>query len=658
MIVVGGGHAGCEAALAAARLGCHTLLVTQMPEAIARMPCNPSIGGIAKSHLVFELDVLGGEMARNTDYTGIQFRTLNASKGPAVQANRAQCDKQLYARRMQEVIATTPHLTVVQDETVGVLIQRRDQLRGVRLALGGEIAAKCVVITTGTALSGRVFIGHDGQDGGGDGRPASRALSESLGQAGFELQRFKTGTPPRIDALSIDWSHTTIQPGDEPPPLFSWQARKQQQAGLFHVEHPPRDDPRQPAGSEQSEPTLFHVEQSAGGQMPCWLTHTTVATHRIIRDNLASSALYGGEIKGTGVRYCPSIEDKVVKFSDREAHHVFLEPEGWNTRWIYPNGLSNSLDRQTQEAMVHSVPGLEQARFLAYAYAIEYDCIDTLELRHTLESKRIPGLFFAGQINRTTGYEEAAAQGFVAGVNAAHVVLERAPFILSRQEAYLGVLIDDLVTKGTNEPYRMFTSRAERRLILRQDNTRFRLAGPAAQLKLADPAFLSETALFSELLQTELARIGKERHNGKSLRLHLVQDGATYATMPGQRADLPQEVIDQIEIHTRYQGYIEQEEKEAARAVLSESVQLPSWLDYWSIAALRYEAREKLSRLRPGTLGQAGRVPGVTPADISVLTIALKRGRPQNVYPGNTCSTAKERMDRKENLMEKTLVTK
>lgn len=630
VVVVGGGHAGCEAALAAARLGCRTMLVTQLPGAIARMPCNPSIGGIAKSHLVFELDALGGEMARNTDFTGIQFKTLNASKGPAVQACRAQCDKALYAKRMQDVIATTPHLTVVQDETVGVAIRDMEKLTGVRLAQGGEIAARCVVITTGTALSGRLFVGHESVEGGGDGRPAARALSESLCQAGFELQRFKTGTPPRIDAWSIDWSQTTIQPGDEPPPLFSWQARRRQKAGMFHVEHPLCDIRHQSALPEQSEPPMFHVEQLAGRQMPCWLTHTTAETHKIIRDNLASSALYGGEIKGTGVRYCPSIEDKVVKFSDKEAHHVFLEPEGWNTRWIYPNGLSNSLDRPTQELMIHSVPGLEKASFLAYAYAIEYDCIDTLELRHTLESKRIPGLFFAGQINRTTGYEEAAAQGFLAGVNAAHVVLEREPFVLSRQEAYLGVLVDDLVTKGTNEPYRMFTSRAERRLILRQDNTRFRLARHAARLKLVDPAFLNETAEFSDLIQAEILRLDHERHAGKCLRLHLSQAGATYASLPGPHPDLPLEVIEQIEIHTKYRGYIEQEEREAARAVLSERLQIPTWLDYWSVAALRYEAREKLARLRPETLGQASRVPGVTPADIAVLTIVLKRGKPRD----------------------------
>jgi len=609
-------------------MGCRTLLVAQSPDAIARMPCNPSIGGIAKSHLVFELDALGGEMARNTDETGIQFRVLNASKGPAVQANRAQCDKISYARRMQQCIARTRGLTVVQDEAAGILVDAGSVLRGVKLSGAGEVPAHCVVITTGTSLRGRVYIGHERVAGGGDGRPAADLLSGSLIQAGFELQRFKTGTPPRIDARTIDWNLTTIQPGDEPPPLFSWAARRRQRAGLFHVEQNTPDQhatPNAPAGSGDR---LFHVEQAGSGQMPCWLTHTTAITHKIIRDNLPGSALYGGEIIGTGVRYCPSIEDKVVKFPDKEAHHVFLEPEGWNTHWIYPNGLSNSLDRQAQEALVHSVPGLEQARFLAYAYAIEYDCIDTLELRHTLESKRIPRLFFAGQVNRTTGYGEAAAQGFLAGVNAALHVLEKAPLILSRQEAYLGVLVDDLVTKGTNEPYRMFTSRAERRLILRQDNTRYRLAEHAARVGLCDATFLEETTTFRWMIQAEMERLATERSDGKTLLVHLSHPGTCYAEMPGRRTDLPDEVIEQIEIMVKYQGYIEQEEREASRAIQAESVQIPHWMDYWSLVALRYEAREKLSHLQPVTLGQASRVPGITPADIAVLTIALRRGQP------------------------------
>lgn len=372
---------------------------------------------------------------------------------------------------------------------------------------------------------------------------------------------------------------------------------------------------------------LFHVEHRApDGQIPCWLTHTTAATHRIIRENLSRSALYGGGITGTGVRYCPSVEDKVVKFPDKDAHHVFLEPEGVNTGSIYPNGISNSLERAIQVELVHSIPGLERVGILAYAYGIEYDCIDTLELRATLEAKRVPGLFFAGQINRTTGYEEAAAQGFVAGVNAALQILGREPFTLSRQDAYIGILIDDLVTVGTNEPYRMFTSRAERRLLLRQDNARFRMATQAARLGLCDRAFLDETDRFAAIIAAELERLEHVHAAGRSMATLLARPQARYEELPDARLDLPAEVRAQIEIRVRYGGYIAQEERAAQRARGDEAMQLPEWLDYWKVPALRHEAREKLHHRRPRDLGQAARIPGITPADIAVLTIALKRG--------------------------------
>lgn len=615
MAVVGGGHAGCEAALAGARMGLRTALITHSRSTLALMPCNPAVGGIAKSHLVFELDALGGEMAANTDFTGIQFRVLNTKKGPAVRANRVQSDKVRYTARMSYVVQRQKNLTVIEAEAVSITT-RNGRATGLQLKDGRKLEAKAVVLTTGTFLDGALHVGSKCWPGGRIDEPASISLRDSLHALGIKTAKLKTGTPPRLDKRTLDIGAMSLQPGIEPAPFFSWQARRDRD--MFHVEHEP----------------MFHVEQSGSAlrpwspgtdQIPCYLTQTTHETHEIIAANLKSSSLYGGGITGTGVRYCPSIEDKIVKFSDKTSHHVFIEPEGRDTDWVYPNGLSNSMPEAVQRDMVHSVPGLGKASILRYGYAIEYDFCQPTQLSHALESKSVENLYLAGQINGTTGYEEAAVQGFMAGVNAARKIMNVSPLILGRGDGYIGVLIDDLVLKGTDEPYRMFTSRAEYRLLLRQDNTRYRMLGFARDIGLAHSDYIRETKRYQAKIEEEIARLNAVRHEGKLLADILSRPEIKYLTMPYSYHDLPEEVIEQVELHFKYRGYIERDLLRIHRAQAMENKVIPSAFDYMTAKALSFEAREKLARLRPRTLGQAGRIPGVSPADVAALSVLIKK---------------------------------
>ena len=615
VLVVGAGHAGCEAALAAARMGCETLIVTINLDTIAKMSCNPAIGGLAKGHLVKEIDALGGEMAKNIDKTGIQFRQLNTKKGPAVRSSRAQADKHAYQSEMKRVLERQPHLDIKQ-LLVDELLTENGKCIGILGHTQTAYFAKTVILTTGTFLKGLVHLGDVSYSAGRAGESSAEKLSDSFLSLGFEIGRLKTGTPPRVNAHTVNFDLMEIQPGDQQPRPFS-----------------------------------FSTEQITQRQMPCHLTHTNEKTHQIIRDNLHRSAMYSGRITGIGPRYCPSIEDKVVRFADKDRHQVFVEPEGRDTDEIYLNGISASLPEDVQVDMVHSIKGLENAEIMRFAYAVEYDFAPATQLYPTLETKRAGNLYFAGQLNGTTGYEEAAAQGLMAGINAALKVRAEEPLILDRSQAYIGVLIDDLVTKDIREPYRMFTSRAEYRLELREDNADLRLTEIGRQLNLIEDDTYERFQIKRKLVEAEMNRLEQTRLKPsadtqillKSVEISEIGQPTSLAELlkrpeihyeqikqlaPNSQL-LPETVEEQVEIQIKYEGYIHRQTTQIQQFKKMEHFRIPDDFDYAAVHSLKTEACEQLAKVRPISVGQASRIPGVSPADISILMVWVEQYKRQ-----------------------------